>query len=63
MDRDSAADDCTALLTHVDRVQDRWQSSHDPLVRDLAPRLDELVHVLARLDWLLRREQNPVGGR
>ena len=57
MDRERAIDDCRALLDLVVALQERWRSSSDPRVRDLAPRLDELAHVLARLDWLLGREQ------
>jgi len=57
VDRDRAADDCARLLELVARLRARWRSSPDPLVQDLAPRLDEVAHVLARLDWLLRRER------
>ena len=59
MDRDRAADDCARLLEIVARVQARWRSSPDPQVRDLAPRLDELVHVLARLEQLFQQSGEP----
>jgi hypothetical protein len=59
VDRDRAADDCARLLELVARVRARWRSSPDPQVRDLAPRLDELVHVLARLEQLFARAREP----
>ena len=51
------------MLRLVGGIQGRWQSSPDPLVRDLAPRLDEVAHVLEKLEWLLRQDRDPVAGR
>lgn len=61
MDRGHAADDCAALLALVEGIQARWRASPDALVRDLAPRLDELTRVLARLEHFFRREADPSG--
>jgi hypothetical protein len=55
VDRDRAAEDCSGLIDLVSALRERWRSSPDPRVRDLAPRLDELVRVLGKLEWLLRR--------
>lgn len=55
VDRDRAAEDCSGLLDLVSALRERWRASPDPLVRDLAPRLDELLRVLGKLEWLLRR--------
>lgn len=58
MDRERGGEECRALLDRVGALRERWRLSPDPLVRDLAPRLDEVAHVLARLDWLLRQERD-----
>lgn len=53
MERERAANDCSSLLTLIDRIEERWLMSSDDVVRTLARDLAQVVDALATLEQKL----------